>query len=438
MLPALALAISLGMGGAAWQGIPTEHLFVIVPDGFENPTAVATTLEQLFAEVWAFWFPQGSIPLPLFDLLKDMPEALEALGIPGYQPVEAPQFNVVIYDDPEKLGEESRRFGLTGFYMAWCYDPREFCWELSHRFSEAGMPSDWRVLGAVIGCCPGGDCPALFSHEFTHAVQQYAQFAVPDTLLKEPRLLIEGMARWTEFALDQGGDFDLLVRGPVSIWLELGGTLEEVPEFLVYEIGASLFEYLSFTLSPPEILALFSSPVRELLGLPEEGFSELFGNLYGADWETFLAGWRDWIRAIEPSPQAELVYEAQRLGISFREAFLLPLLTEEEREEIDGARRAIMEGRGTDRELFRADAILREAWAEPSEQVLSAVELRMPSLKNWARAISGPEASARVITISLLKYTEPDHPDLYLRAFVDAVNGYLVSPVPSPRSLRVP
>jgi len=137
-------------------------------------------------------------------------------------------------------------------------------------------------------------------------------------------------------------------------------------------------------------------------------------------------------------PPGELVYEEKRLGIGLRESFLWPLLTEEEREEIGDIRWAIREGRGTLEELLRADAILRGAWAEPTEELLSSLSIRTASLRDWVRAISGPKASAKVSALWLIRNAEPDHPERYVQAFVEAVNAFLVSPAPSPLGIPTP
>lgn len=170
---------------------------------------------------------------------------------------------------------------------------------------------------------------------------------------------------------------------------EIGGILDQIPEFLLHEIGASFIWALSFRLSPPQILALFSAPVREILGQKEE-FSALFSNLYGSDWEKFLADWRDWILSKLPPLGAELVYEEQRLGIDLRASFLWPLLSPEEREEIGRICRAIRRGKG-DLGGASAGGILRAAWAEPSEEIIAALDARTLSSRDWAQLISGPQ-----------------------------------------------
>ncbi|MCD5408565.1 hypothetical protein LR090_05010, partial [Candidatus Bipolaricaulota bacterium] len=389
--------------------------------------------------------PQGlatQVPQPFSGTVS--PEAIararEAAGIPATPT--GPCYGVVLYDDPEELWQEGNWYGIGGLYTPAGF-PSDLWDRLGARAEAAGAPRDWQPWGYLLGYCSAGDCSVLLAHEFTHALQDHVRMALPTEfapveLDREPRLVVEGMARWTEFALDYGGDFDLRVRGPVAIWLELGGTLEEVPEFFLYEIGASLFQYLSFTLSPREILGLFSQPQRELLGLPEAGFLDLFRYLYGAEWEEFLAGWREWVLEVPPPPGAELVYEERRLGIGLRTALLWPLLPEDKREEIAAIRRAIREGGASQEDLWRADAILRGAWAEPTEELISSLERRSASLQDWARAISGPEAAARVSALWLIRTAEPDQPKRYLVASIEAVNEYLVAPAPSPLENPVP
>lgn len=441
----LGLILVAALPAWGWQGVPTEHLFVAVQEGISRLEEAAARAEEALRAAWALWLPggvetglprrNGAVPPEELDRL------LKEAGLP--ERLQGPRFDVFLYADPEVLWRDDHRFGIAGTYLASTWGLAGLADVLRERARQAGEPADWGGWGIVLAHCPTGDCPALLAHEFTHALQDYVQLMIPtdrcpEELDREPRLVVEGMACWTEFALDRGGDFDLLVRGPVAVWLGLGGCLADVPAFLLYEIGATLFEYLSFRLSPPEMLALFSSPLRELLGLSEREFPDLFEGLYGGSWEEFLAGWRGWLRDTGPVPGAELVYEERRLGIGIRESFLWPVLAPGERDRIRDIRERIQEGVGTVEELLEADEILKGAWAEPTPELVAAVDARIPSLRDWARAISGPLASAEVSSLWLIKAASPDRPDRYLRAFIRAVNDYLVAPAPSPLGTAVP
>jgi|GEM_PF-1567967 len=434
-------------GAAAWQAVSTEHLVILLPAGFPQTAAVALQAEETLQQVWELWLPRGvDTPLPRPSPAWNLSPAViarawERAGIPP-EPA-GPSFGLILYQDPEQLWQDADKYGVKGLYLGVSWAPRSLVRELRRRFHQAGIAQDWVAQGLVLAYCPQGECPGLLAHELTHALQDYTLVSIPtefcpQELDREPRLIIEGMATWTEFALDPEDDFQLLVQGPVAIWLWLGGSPSEVPLFLLYQIGASLFQFLSFRLSPPEMLALFSHPVRGMLGLPEEPFPELFRSLYGESWEAFLRGWEKWLLGTSPPPGAELVYEERRLWLGGRASFLWPLLSEEEREEIWEIRQAIWRGEGSLSALQWADALLRGVWAEPAPALLSALYERLPSLKGWARAISGPEAAARITAISLLKYTDPEHPERFLREYIAAVNAYLVSPAPSPIGVAVP
>lgn len=447
VLTALGLVACLALGAAAWQAVPTQHLVLLLPDAFPQTLSAAAHAEEVLQRVWGLWLPQG-VATPPFrppPYWTPSPEAIagarEEAGLPP-EPT-GPSFGVILYQDPEELWRDTRKYGVGGLYLTARWDPRGLVRDLRERFHQAGVAQDWTAQGLVLAYCPEGDCAALLAHELTHALQDYTVVRIPtefcpQELDREPRLIIEGMAVWTEFALDAKDDFQLLVQGPVALWLELGGTLSEVPLFLLYQIGASLFQFLSLRLSPPETLALFSPSVREVVGLPDQPFPQLFQSLYGESWEAFLRGWEVWVSAIPPPPGAELVYEERRLWIGGRLSFLWPLLEEGEREEILKIKEEIWRGEGALSDLQWADAVLRGVWAEPDEELISALEHRLPSLEDWSRAISGPAAAAKVAAVSLLRYTDPEHPERFLREFIDAVNTYLISPAPSPVGLAVP
>ena len=57
----LGLAVSLGLCAWGWQGVPTDRLFVLVPDGIPNPVEVAALAEGILQEVWALWLPQARL-----------------------------------------------------------------------------------------------------------------------------------------------------------------------------------------------------------------------------------------------------------------------------------------------------------------------------------------------------------------------------------------
>lgn len=340
----------------------------------------------------------------------------------------------MLYADPEGLWRDTGRCGAEGLFLpaVWPQEDLELLADLRAMIAREKGASEVFLGGVALSCCLPEGWQGTLAHELVHALQFEVYLEDPEMGL-DVRLFVEGMARWTEFALGYKGDFKLHVREPVAIWLSRGGRLTEVPEFILYAVGASLVERMCSVLSPPEVVALFSPSLRALLGLPEDAdFPELFLALSGTTWEDFLADWRRWIEETRVTPAAELLYEEWRLGIGLREAFLWPLLSGEERQELEAIRRAIWEGRATEADLERADILLRSAWAEPTEELLDALARRARSLRDWAREISGPEAAAEITSLWLLPYTDPDHPERYVRAFVDAVNTYLVSPGPAP------
>lgn len=422
----------LAAEGLPWQFLETPHLYLLFPAGFQPQGEIARAVEGVYTAVCELWLPQGAdtqIPTPQ-SVSEVIRELKERAGLPVEETPPKPV--VVLYSDLERLWSDTRKFSVNGLFLGpGVYGEDEwFSTTTIRAFTEHGLEPP--LLGCALACCLPMGWKGVLAHELVHVLQVKVYMNNPDIGL-DIDLFVEGMARWTEYALGYEGDFGLHVREPVAIWLSLGGELSQVPEFILYEVGATLIEQLSKRLSPPQVLSLFSPSMRILLGLPEEAdFTSLFQELYGASWGEFLVGWREWIECTRVTRAAELLYEGWRLGIDLRKAFLRPLLSEEEKEELRIIRRWLWEGKGTEQDLARADEILRLAWAEPTEEVLAALAMREPSLRDWARKTSGPKASAEVSALQLLRLTDPDHPERYVRAFVDAVNSYLIFPGPSP------
>ncbi len=88
---------------------------------------------------------------------------------------------------------------------------------------------------------PDDDWKRIAAYKLVHAMQ-LTQWNVDSGTLTSPYNLIlkEATARHTEYALGYLDRYDLCTDGPVPIWLAEGGELHEAPEFLLYEIGASL------------------------------------------------------------------------------------------------------------------------------------------------------------------------------------------------------
>ena len=423
-----------GLAGEAWQLIGTPHYCLLLPEGVQSGSEIAATVDEIYAAVRGLWLPGGpdtKIPRPSHTNISEELEQKIREEVGLTEPQE-PKIVIVLYADLERLWQDVQRYGVGGLFIPARWPPEDL--EVPKHIRAMIAREKPAFVGMALSCCLPEGWQGILAHELVHALQFEAYFEDPKMGL-DVRLFMEGMARWTEYALGYEQDFELHVREPVAIWLSRGGRLTEVPEFILYRVGASLVERMCSFLSPPEVIALFSPSLRVLLDLPEEtDFPGLFLALSGTTWEDFLAGWQRWIEETQVTPAAELLYEEWRLGIGLREAFLWPLLSEEERGELKAIRQAIWGGRATEADLERADILLRSAWAEPTEELLEALARRERSLKYRAREISGPEAEAKVLHLGLLRYTDSDHPERYVRAFVNAVNTYLVSPALAPTS----
>ena len=417
LVVALATALWAGALQAGWMVGEAPCCYVVYPAAEESPL---TKVQEIYEAVIDLWLPPGTS-------LAELSAQWRTNVSPELLPPAPERVLVVLYDDFEEYWRDVHHFGVAGlFYYTVPDDALEDpLREFAQREPEA------MTLGCVAMCCLSTRWEATLAHELTHLIQSLVGFEVPELGL-DPNVLVEGMARWTEHALGLREPVEReLEREMAAIWVREVDNLSTVPVFVVYELGATLVEALAERLPPPAILGLFSWGPD---AASREVFLATFREACGAEWDTFVEEWLMGLREVEISPQGELLYEFRRRGIMLRASFLWPLLSPEEREELLQLNTAFYTGSATAEDLERIEEILASAWAEPTEEVLSALEQRQSSLKHWARLISGPAAAAEVTRLNIVRLSAS--PEEYLRAFVDLVNRFLIFQVPSP--LAVP
>ncbi|MGY4706536.1 hypothetical protein ACVNPS_02110 [Candidatus Bipolaricaulota sp. J31] len=221
--------------------------------------------------------------------------------------------------------------------------------------------------------------------------------------------------------------------------VEGGGELERIPWILRYEVGASFVERLVREVgSPAAVLALFCPGVREYLGYPTDAApAAVLRDITGLTWEGFLGRWRTELLGLRVTPAGELIHRFYMRNVELRAAFLRPLLAPDARRELERLRERVVAGRGTEADLARAEAILGDAWAEPTPGILDAIRARMEPLRRLAREISGSEGMLAVYELSIALATGKCAPEECVRAFVALVNRYPVGTSTCPRAGEV-
>jgi len=419
-----ALAVDLDF---TWEVVEAPSFLVLIPATVEYSAELLQEIESVFDAVNDLWFPVEM-------LLQSSEEELEAEEQSGEsqedgQPIDPDLPTIVplviaLYPCSEAMWRDFRRFDFGGLFSLY---------EATGMYGRLPEEQDFVPFDSVVSCCfPDGAWEATLVHELTHYLQVPFLAGIEDLPI-DYRLFQEGMAEWTEFELVYGEErFDLWATQLTALWLEQGGSLVDVPEFVLYEIGASLVGHLCDLCSPAELYFLFLGMSLDPLAEDEEvdvpPFSDRFVALYGMTWEEFVVAWEEHVCVAEVNPGAHILYEAKRRELVLRSNFLRPLLSPEERSTFEQAWDVIWNGEGTTDDLDAAEQILVSAWAEPTEEILEALAVREESLRECVRERSGDEAAASILQLSLMRTTQRDKPEEYLRTFVEYVNTHLVWP----------
>jgi hypothetical protein len=343
---------------------------------------------------------------------------------------DVPLATVALYTEAEAMRRDLDRFDLEGLASptlslhTWSR-PRGFL----DRLPESAVIDSSSLL--VVCCHPDGDWQRVAAHELVHALQQ-DQWDVDPAVLTAPydMLLREGTARYTEYVLGYLDRFDLRTAGPVSVWLAEGGALHEAPEFLLYEIGASLVDALARRGPKNSLWSVLSGPCRSpiwnrSLGL-SVGFDAAFSKTYGQSWAAFLDEWAGEAAAVLPPPGSECVYRWLRNAYRLRAILLAPLLDDEEIARIEAMEETVYLGTADADGFDAIDDTLRGAHGDPTPEVLEALHEREATLIDYARERARAfDEVAEVLRLGILARRGEAPASEYARAFIDVVNTYV-------------
>ena len=392
---------------------------------------MAEGTQRILDAVEDYWIPE---PLP--DACA--PPQTSALSV-YFGPSNMPLATVALYTEEESMHRDLDRFdasGLTTFYSSF-YDygflrPKAFL----DRLPEDALIHSRSLL--FVCCYPDEDWEQVLAHELVHALQRIQWDADSEALSDlHNRLLEEGTARHTEYALGYLDRFDLRTAGPVSIWLAEGGDLREAPGFLLYEIGASLVDALVRRRSPTVLWAVLSGPCRStiwdrLLG-DSPRFDVAFREVYGQSWEESLDAWSSDAASVVPAPGSEHVYRWLRDAYRLRASLLAPLLSAEEIGRIETLEEVVHLGTADALAFDEIDGILQGAHGDPTCEILEALHEREATLIHYARERAGAfNEIAEVLRLGILARRGEDTAMAYVRAFIDVVNAHVPVAVQQP------
>jgi hypothetical protein len=386
-------------------------------------SGVAERIEEILHAVEDYWIPD---PLPA----ACTPPQTSPLSI-YFGPSEVPLATIALYSDAESMRRDLDRFDADGLATAYSsvYD-----YGLRPTAFLDRLPEDAIIqsLSLLYVCCDSDDdWGRIAAHELVHALQ-LTQWDVDSTSSAFPYfdILQEGTARHTEYALGYLDRFDLRTAGPVSIWLAESDDLHEAPEFLLYEIGASLVDAL-VRRAPPDVLwSALSGPCRSTiwnwLYTSWGGFGAAFADAYGLSWDAFLDAWVDEASAVDPPPGSQHVYRWLRDAYGLRATLLAPLLDEDQQKRIEAVAEAVYLGTAGAADLDEIDGVLRAANGGPTPEVLEALHEREGTVIEYARGYAGAVGEvADVLRQGILARKGETPADDYVRAFVDVVNAYV-------------
>jgi len=396
----------------------------------------ADRAQDILDEIRAYWIPG---PLPSECTFSQTSPFAIFLAQP-----EAPLTTLAIYSDQETMARDLDRFDVWGLTMptqladgTWA--PRS---DLFQRLPDGASIDSQSIL--FLSCERRDTWERCAAHELVHALQ-LAQWDVdfdgwPRQLF---RILQEGAARHTEYLLAGLDRFDLRTAGPVALWLAKGNDLATAPEFLLYEIGASLVNAILRRISPAHFWAIFSGPCRSGILHLALGIRPSFGSAVraacGMSWDALVEAWRVQAAAMTPVDGSHHVYRWLQDAFSLRASLLEPLLSGDERDCGRMLGEAVYDGAAEDAWLDEVDASYRNAFAEPTPEVLEALHEREATLIDYARERAGAvQEVADVLRLGIVARRDGTSTDKYVHRFVEVVNAFIPLAVQQPIPERDP
>jgi len=416
-----------------WQLFETEHFYLLLPQGIQSPSYVIDEVERIRDQVVEFWVPNGEELLEEARKVREEEMISSSLSSPQKSSLLHGTLKtlLLLYPDIETYWEDTKAFGIYGLTKTWIslwtlpeliHNPCGLDPVFRKLRYEGRLWEYWFVTVCCLNdCCGCGEWRPVLAHELTHDLQFQIGWA-------SPLFVWEGMAYWTEFQLGYEQHFDLRVNQEVAIWLESGGGIDqEIPAYLMAEVGASLVDFFCSIGGKEGFLTIYSELVFSHRELPEDMTQdELIARLFGKPVEELLAGWEQSIRQIPITTGARVLYRAKQQGLGVRAIFLLPLFSPEQREEVWSRLAGINAGQGTQADLERLEALFQGPFPLPDEEALSKIDQRLTWLRTIVENSAGSEASARVSRLNILRFRDPER---LVQEYVEIVNTYLTGDV---------
>jgi len=466
-------ALIFGSSGSAhalpepfeWASYRSPGFAVYVPSGM-SIDGLGPMIESLYAEVSQFWLPSlvlcqqlspdDQILVPCESAVATQAPILAAARRNPGSCVPAPS-SVFLYPSIDALQWDLRDYSVGGrFCGSIAFDPEMMhtLGRVASHLPESGACSPDPLLSIYVCGFPDEGWKSILVHEFVHLLQ-ITNLTDLDMLPLDARLLLEGMAAYTEYALGYGDDFDVHVTEPVAYWIQHGGRFDAVPEYLLYPAGALLAAELCAVIEPASFWALFSpiaygcmldlfdydaadvavhasvdgalvSDASDWQILAALDFSARLERTTGVCWDEWLGRLAADLREHSVSPAGMATFEWKRRNVALRFRLLAPVLSEATYDEFLAISERVAAGIAHVTDVDRAEALLALPAVQFSADVVDELAWRIPSLENEVRDVSGEAAVQSVSLLSSLRQRNPDDPAAYIAAFAEIVNRDLV------------
>ncbi len=405
-LAALVAAAAAGPASAVEWFVQTSSGIVVFAQGDVDASAPLALIEQSISRVVEYW----GIDMRAIVRGGDEPRPLCSLSL---------------YSDWELMAREWGYFEFSGMALRCTSATRT-----AESIPTHG-PCDGVGQAAIASGFPDGDWLAIAVHEMTHVLQNVLWRLGSNTHRATRELLAEGVAMWSEYALGWG-DFQVEVQEPVALWLQEGGSVDRVPDYLVHEAGASIVERCIRLRGPRALWELCSQTgavppgIAGLLWQGPMDFGAAFLDTFGVNWATFLTDWAAETCRVTVRPGIDLQLRWMRGAFALRTRLLRPLLRADTLAELDRIRRAVFDGTADAADLDRAETLLRRAPETGAEIDVDAVTAREGTFKRCALSVSGSRSDVvNVLRLGMLARRGAADANEYATAFANAVNTYV-------------
>ncbi len=408
----ILVVAAMSVGAGDWTIQTSSSIVLFTPGNVADPAALHL-VEQSLSEIIAYW-------------------GIDANVVGDARGSESLLCSVWLYADWELMAREFGRFDISGMARACGVNPK----------APTGAPAPGPCAGtpfAVIASGhPTGDWLAIVAHEVAHVLQWRTWHFGLNLTWTEDDLFREGMAEWTTYALGFG-DFGADSQSLVSFWLRAGGTLDAVPFYLEYDVGASLVERCVRLGGPQKLWAICSETTAIPIGdtgvnwYKPIDFARSFSEAYGIDWDTYLADWAIEARLADVLPGTELRDRYMRNAFNLRGELLRPLLSGESRAALEEIKQAVVDRTATSGDLDYAETLLRGAPEVDVEIDVEALSAREETLKGYALQVDGSRDDVvNVLRLGMLARRGEADAQEYAAAFAEAVNSYVSAAVSLP------